>query len=372
MLMDVARRARFSVEVTVKPDRTCRERLDLPGTRLSPEKAYNNRRPSSARVHPPVVDPPSSNLRDLRASAVNSPADRAQTTLGLTNGFAAYFMWGLVPLYFRQIGHVPPGVILSHRIVWSVLLLAAVVAVRRRWADVRRIVADRRTLGLLAVATLLLAANWYLFIWAVEHRLVKEASLGYFINPLVNVALGAAFLRERFRRGQLVGLGLAAVGVTVLTASRGHLPWIALALAASFGGYGLIRKVTDVPPTTGLLVETAILLPIVGTYFALHGLAADAWGGPVLRTYVLLALAGVVTVVPLLCFGAAARRLRLSTLGLLQYVGPTCQFLLAVLLFDEPLHRGETIGFAVIWAACAVYSLDSLRARRAPTVDPPE
>lgn len=281
-------------------------------------------------------------------------------------------MWGLVPLYFKAFDHVPAIVVLVHRIVWSVLFLSLLVVLTGKLQELRSVIRSGRTVLLLALATTLLAANWYLFIWAVGAKLVIQSSLGYFINPLVNVALGALFLRERFRLGQSLGLALAAVGVGVLTWSQGQLPWIALALAFSFGGYGLIRKITKVGPITGLLVETAILLPVAGTYFVFHGIDAGAWGGPFAKTYTLLTLAGIVTVIPLLCFGAAAQRLRLSTLGVLQYVGPTCQFLLAVLVFNEPFRHEQLVGFVLIWAACAIYSTDSILAHRQMAIELPE
>jgi chloramphenicol-sensitive protein RarD len=290
---------------------------------------------------------------------------------GLAFGLGASLAWGFVPAYFKLLKHVPPLQVLSHRVVWSVLFLGFLLAGQRRGREVLACARQGRTLLLLSASTVMIAANWYVFIWAVEAGRVMEASLGYFINPLVNVLLGMLFLKERLRRGQAAGLCLAAVGVVVLAVWVGAPPWASLALALSFGFYGLLRKVAHIGPLVGLSVETALLLPLALAALALgwgsHGhdvlghATATAWGA---RTCVLLVLAGVVTAVPLLWFAAAAQRLRLATLGFLQYLAPTCQFLLAVFAYGEPFTRVHAVSFGLIWAALAVYSLDSLRAYR--------
>jgi chloramphenicol-sensitive protein RarD len=290
---------------------------------------------------------------------------------GLAFGVAAYLAWGFVPAYFKLLKHVPPLQVLGHRVVWSVVFLAVLLVAQRRGREVAACVRDRRVLGVLAASTAMIAVNWYVFIWAVEADRVMEASLGYFMNPLVNVLLGMAFLQERLRRGQAAGLALAAAGVAVLAAWVGAVPWVSLVLAVSFGVYGLLRKVARVGPLVGLSIETALLFPIALAVMAggwgahaggaAHPAPAAVWG---VRTYVLLGLAGVVTAVPLLWFAAAARRLRLATLGFLQYVAPTCQFLLAVFAYGEPFTRAHAVSFGLIWAALAVYSVDSLRAYR--------
>jgi len=210
----------------------------------------------------------------------------------------------------------------------------------------------------------LIAINWGVFIWAVSAGKVLEASLGYFITPLINVMLGVVVLKERLRSMQVVGIALASIGVVVLTARLGHVPWVAVALAISFSGYGLLRKVTPVGPVVGLTIETAILLPMAVVIIARDHLTGDAATANV-RMYGLLMASSVVTAVPLLCFAAAAKRLRLGTLGFLQYISPTCQFLLAVVAFGEAFTRTHLVGFSCIWVALGLYSIDSIPRRSA-------
>lgn len=286
---------------------------------------------------------------------------------GLFFGLAAYGFWGFVAIYFKAVKTVPALEILAHRIVWSVAILAILLTVRLRWSAIRATFMDRRTLLFLAGSTTLVAINWFTFIWAVSHDQVLQASLGYFINPLVNVLLGFVFLGERLRTGEWVSVGLASIGVTWLTVSVGTLPWISLTLAFSFGFYGLLRKLARVAPLEGLAIETWMLLPISLAYlgwiwregtivFAHESLGMD----------VLLMAAGIVTAIPLLWFAEAVKRLRLATVGLLQYIAPTIQFLLAVLLFREPFSFEKLIAFLFIWTAIAVYSSDNVvRLRKA-------
>jgi chloramphenicol-sensitive protein RarD len=297
--------------------------------------------------------------------------DRHAARAGFFYAMACYLSWGAIPAYFKLLSHVPPLVILAHRIVWSVAFLAILLTAQRRWAEVRAALQARRTVLALLCSTALIATNWFVFIWAVTNGRLLQASLGYFINPLVNVLLGVAVLRERLRVAQVLALLLAAAGVGVLTLAQGGVPWVALSLAFSFATYGLIRKVTPVAPLAGLSVETAILfLPSLciatGVMPAADGArAATSFPGP---TYALLAAAGVITAMPLLWFSAAARRLRLSTLGFIQYVAPTSQFLLAVLVYHEPFSVRQLLSFALIWAALAAYTLETLlnaRRRRA-------
>lgn len=302
------------------------------------------------------------------AASAHATAD-ATGRAGLVFGLAAYLAWGFVPAYFKLLAHVPPLVVLCHRVVWSVLFLGALIAVQRRGSDLWACARRRPVILALLASTAFIAVNWYVFIWAVSNGRVLQASLGYYINPLVNVLLGMVFLGERLRRGQAVGLGLATAGVVVMAASVGQLPWVSLALAFSFGLYALVRKVAAVGPLVGLTIETTLLLPIAVVvlagpklgWFGPIGPAGGAWGP---RTYVLLALAGVVTAIPLLWFAAAARRLRLSTLGVLQYLAPTCQFLLAVFAYGEAFRWWHGVSFGLIWAALAVYTWDSIRAYR--------
>lgn len=293
---------------------------------------------------------------------VTSHRSHAPPTFGLACGFGAYLWWGFVPIYFRAVRHVEPIQVLAHRVIWSVLFLLVLTGVTRGFDELRSAWRDRRTLLMLAASTLVLSINWFVFILAVGRGMVMQASLGYFINPLVSVMLGMIFLHERMRRLQWVGLVLATVGVVYLTWSRGQLPWVALILACSFGLYGLLRKLAPVGAMPGLTIETAILLV---PCLLLVGWDARRPGDYDLPTMILLGAAGIITAVPLLMFAAATRRLRLSTMGFLQYVGPTCQFLLAVFAFGEPFRSADLVSFALIWSALILYSTDSYLAYRA-------
>lgn len=291
--------------------------------------------------------------------------------VGVLYGLAAYGFWGMFPLYFKAVRHVRPEEVLAHRIVWSAVLLAVLVHWRGRWAAALGAVRDRRVMPTLLASTLLIAINWYTYILAVTHNHVLQASLGYFINPLVNVFLGYVFLGERLRLLQKVSVAMAAAGVLYLTLSFGRFPWIALVLASSFGLYGLLRKTVRVEALAGLAVETVLLAPIAALYMA--QLAAEsrlAFWHVSTGTDGLLLLAGVVTAIPLLWFTNAARRLRLSTMGFLQYLSPTGNFLLAVLVFSEPFSRDHLVTFTCIWTALAVYTLDTaLKSRPEPMHD---
>jgi chloramphenicol-sensitive protein RarD len=277
---------------------------------------------------------------------------------GLAAGLAAYLWWGLAPLYFHALAAVPPLEILAHRVVWSVAFLALVLSIAGRWAQVREALSSARRVAALAASTALISTNWGIFIWAISRERLLEASLGYFINPLVNVALGALVLREPLGRRQLAALSLAALGVALLVARVGAFPWIALALALTFGFYALVRKRARADALAGLLVETALLAPLALGFLVARG-AAGAFGHA-LGPSALLAAAGVVTAVPLVLFGVAVRHLRLSSMGVLQYVAPTCQFLLAVLVFDEPFGAAQASAFALIWIALALYTADAI------------
>jgi chloramphenicol-sensitive protein RarD len=281
---------------------------------------------------------------------------------GLVYALAAYAWWGFMPLYFKLVARVPPVLVLAHRVVWSFLLLSVLVTGLSRWEELRAILRQRRTLVLLAASTLLLAANWGTFIYAVESNQVLQASLGYFIVPLVTSALGFGVLKEHLRPWQRLALLLAAAGVIVLTYVVGHLPWIALIIACSWSGYSLARKVAIVGPLVGVTIETALLLPLAAIY-VLWKTRTTVLSG---HDYAMLALSGFVTAIPLLFFTAAARRLRLATIGFLQYITPTGHFLLAVLAFGEKFQAANALGFALIWSALIVYSFDSVRAFQQP------
>ncbi|MDG2533408.1 EamA family transporter RarD [Sphingomonas sp. HITSZ_GF] len=283
---------------------------------------------------------------------------------GLALSIGAFAIWGVLPLYFHILSHVPALQILSHRVVWSVLLLAVLVFGFGRAGDIWR-AARGRTLLLLCASATLIAINWFVYIWAVETGHVLEASLGYFINPLLNVALGMLVLGERLRRWQGIAIAIAAVGVLVMAVNGGGAILISLSLALSFGLYGLVRKVVAIDSLGGLTVETVLLVPLAAGWLLYTGSQGTSGFGVSAGQTALLLAAGVITATPLLMFAAAARLLPLSMMGLLQYITPTIQFFVAIAL-GEPLRTVHLITFALIWAGCALYAWDSLRAARAP------
>jgi chloramphenicol-sensitive protein RarD len=291
-----------------------------------------------------------------------------KTREGLLYALACYVLWGLVPLYFRPLtDRVPqPEEILAHRIIWSLAFLAIIVTLARRWRDVAVCLRTRTLLVALALSSLFIVANWYVYLWCVVWERITHASLGYFLTPLVSVLLGMAVFRERPRPLQWAALALALAGVARLLLEADDVPWLGLTLALSFGFYGLVRKLAPVDGLIGLSVETIILTPIALGYLLFrHSEGTLTFGNQSLGTDVLIACGGVVTSVPLLCFGQAARRLSLTTLGFFQYLSPSLQFALA-LAFGEPLTRARIVCFLLIWAALAVFSLDSWRAARQP------
>ena len=282
---------------------------------------------------------------------------------GIIYAIAAYGSWGLIPLYFKAVADVAPVEVLAHRALWSFALLAVMVAFLGRWTELGRELRSGKLLVMLGFSTLFIAANWLTFIYAVVSGQVLQASLGYFVNPLVNVLLGVVFLRERLRPYQTLSIALAAVGVLVLAGFVGEVPWIALTLALTFGLYGLMRKLMPVDGLVSLTVETLAMMPVALAYVGYMG-ATRQGAGNNLGTLGLLTLSGPVTTIPLLFFGAAARQLRLSTMGILQYLSPTLQFLLAVVAFQEPFSAALIVSFGCIWTAIAVYTADSYRAVR--------
>jgi chloramphenicol-sensitive protein RarD len=281
---------------------------------------------------------------------------------GFWSGVAAYTIWGLVPIYWKLLKHVPASQVLGHRIVWSLaVLLILVVAMRRRaLANV-----SARVVGLYAIAAALIAVNWFLYIFAVNAGFIVETSLGYYVTPLVNVLFGVVFFQERMRPAQWVSIALATAGVVQLTFAYGALPWIAFGLAASFGTYGLAKKKAPLDPLEGLTLETAILAPLAIVFLVmLHRSGEGAFLRTGATSDALMIGGGLVTTVPLLLFAAAVRSVPLSVIGILQYIGPTLQFLLGVFVYDEPFSRTQLVGFSIVWAALAIYAADSLRARR--------
>lgn len=276
---------------------------------------------------------------------------------GVWCAVGAFSIFGFFPLYWKLLGHVPALQTVSHRIVWSYVFLVLFIAVRGRLRELRRAAGSTRVLGLYAAAAVTIAANWFVYIWAVNAGFVVQTALGYFITPLVSVLLGVVVLRERLRRVQWVAIGIAAAGVIYLTSYYRTPPWIALCLAASFGSYGLLKKKAPLDALEGLTVETGILfLPAVAWLVAADHARVGAFGhdGPLLT--LLMIGAGPVTTVPLLLFAAAARRIPLSLMGMLQYINPTIQFLLGVFFYKEPFTRSQFAGFACVWAALVLFA----------------
>jgi chloramphenicol-sensitive protein RarD len=286
---------------------------------------------------------------------------------GLLYAVGAYGIWGFLPLFWRLLQQVPPGEILAHRIVWACLITLGLVLARGQWSALSAAFRQPRVLLTFAASALLLSLNWFIYIWAVNNGHVVETSLGYFINPLVSVLLGMFILGERMRLGQGLAIGLAFCGVLYLTIAYGSPPWIALSLAVSFAIYGLLRKTASLESLVGLTLETLLIVPLALGFLVYQELTVGgAFGHLSLGTSLLLACSGLVTAVPLLLFGAGARQLTLTTMGLTQYIAPTIQFSLGVLLFGEPLSPQRLVGFALIWLALAVYSLEGLVRSRRP------
>jgi chloramphenicol-sensitive protein RarD len=287
---------------------------------------------------------------------------------GLALGIGAYALWGLLPLYLKLLHGVGSGEVLAHRIVWSLLLLAILAVALGRAGEIRA-AARGRTLLLLGLSAMLITINWIGYIWAILNGHALEGSLGYFINPMVNVALGVAVLGERIRPVQIAAVGIAVVGVALLAVANlltggGGAWWLSLLLPVSFGLYGLVRKVAAIDALGGLVVETLLLAPPALLWLLYAEWQGTAAFGHDLRLDLLLAAAGLVTAVPLLMFTGAARRLRYATLGLIQYILPTLVFFEAVLLFGEPLRTVQLVTFGLIWTGCALYAFDSVREAR--------
>ncbi len=297
--------------------------------------------------------------------ATPSASEAAVTRKGVMYGLAAYLVWGFFPLYFKAVQHVPPLEVVSHRIAWSMLFLVLLVTGTRRWSEIGAAFRTPKTVLTLSGTTLLIAANWLIFIVAIEKGEVLQSSLGYFMNPLVNVFLGFALLGERLRRWQTVSLVLAAAGVLVMSLRVGQIPWIALLLAVTFGLYGLLRKTAAVDSLVGLSIETFLAAPAALVFLGWLGMTGKgAFLSGSLHDNLILPLAGVVTAVPLLWFTAAARRLRLATMGFLQYITPSIQFILAVWAFGERFTTTHLIAFSCIWGGLALYSWSAIVSSR--------
>ncbi len=293
-----------------------------------------------------------------------TPGESREAAIGLASGLTAFLIWGVVPLYFKALAMAGPLEIVAHRVVWTVLLLTALVLALGREREALLVLFSRRV-GVYMLSTALVSTNWLLFIWAVVNDHVLDASFGYYINPLVNVLLGVVFLGERLNRWQLAAVGLAGIAVGNLIVGYGAVPWVALGLAFSFGFYALVRKMAHSDPLIGLVVETSLLaVPALAFLLWLEARGGGTFIAGGVVPSLLLVGSGVVTALPLLLFMHGARRLTLSTIGLMQYVAPTLQFLSAVLAFGEPFTRAHLISFSLIWIGLAIYSGDAVAHHR--------
>jgi len=291
---------------------------------------------------------------------------RTTSRTGFAYGLLAYALWGVLPLYFKAVAAVAPFDIVAHRILWSLPFLALLITVSRSWPRVRAAVADRRTLGILFLTALLIGGNWLLYVYAVTSGHILAASFGYYLNPLANVLLGRFVLKEQLTRLQWTAVAIAGAGISVLAAgSLGQL-WISLTLCISFALYGLLRKIVAADAVSGLAIETALLFPLALLWLGWRTVAGASTFGSSATTGGLLLLAGIVSTTPLLLFTAAARKLAYSTLGMLQFLAPTLQFLIAVMLYGEPFTRAHAVAFAAIWTALALYVVAMVRKPRLP------
>lgn len=285
-------------------------------------------------------------------------------TPGLWHGVGAYVLWGVLPVYWKLLAHVPAIQIVAHRVLWSFVVLVVLLTARGRWAALAA-VTNRRVITTYVLAALLIAINWLVYIWAVVSGYLLDASLGYFITPLVNVLLGVVVLRERLRQAQWTAVALAAAGVLQLTYVYGAAPWIALVLAVTFGFYALVKKRAPLGSTDGMTLETGVVVPVAVIYLAVSEYAgAGTFTTAPSPTRALLIAGGPMTLLPLLLFASAARRISLSAVGILQYIAPTLQFLLGAFVFGEPFTRIQLVGYALVWIGLVVFTTDSLISRR--------
>ncbi len=297
--------------------------------------------------------------------SVETIPDDKDAARGLGFAFAAYFMWGVLPLYLKLLSHIPAVEVVAHRVVWSVPVAGAVLWLLGRTRDVRAALKSPRTLAMATLTAALITLNWSVYVWAVASDRALEASLGYYINPLVSILLGALLLGERMSRPQLAAVGLATLAVVILTVETGGLPWVSLVLAVSFGLYGYFRKTLPIGPSQGFFLEVLILSgPALG-YLVWLQMKGGAHFGPAGPADMLLLIGcGPATAVPLLCYGFGAKLLKLSTIGVMQYIAPTMMFLIAVFIFGEPFGQARLIAFLLIWIALAIYTWSMLKGRR--------
>ncbi len=291
---------------------------------------------------------------------------------GILYGIGAYVAWGFFPIYWKFLHHVPAIQLIGHRIIWSCLLLIAVIVFTRQWDDFRKTF-NAKVLGIYTIAAILIGVNWLIYVWAVNSDFIVETSLGYFINPLLSVLMGVIFLKERLRYAQWIPVILAAIGVTYLTFVYGRLPYIALSLAFSFGLYGLVKKISPLGSLYGLTIETAILfIPALIYLIVVEANSTAAFLHTGFTSDLLMVGAGLVTTVPLLMFASAARSIPLWVVGLLQYIAPTLQFLIGVFLYKEPFSHNQLIGFGIVWAALIFFVVENYLANRAVIQPIPE
>ncbi len=296
---------------------------------------------------------------------MREPREHSEEARGFALGAAAYGLWGLFPLYWPLLKPAGAIEILAHRVTWSLISMVVLVVALRRTGQLRAIFRNPRVFRLLVLASVVVAVNWGTYIWGVNHGLVVETSLGYFVNPLVSVGLGVLVLGERLRTGQKLAIGVAGLAVLVLSVASGRPPWLALVLAFSFGFYGLLKKQAGVGAVASLAVETAVLSPLAAAYLVIIGVTgASTFSGHGIGHAGLLATAGLVTAVPLLAFGAAATRVPLTTLGVLQYLAPTIQLIIGTALRHEPFGPARLAGFSLVWVALLVFTVDLVRQRR--------
>ena len=287
--------------------------------------------------------------------------EKSEFNKGVIYALTAYSLWGIAPLYFKYIDYIPAPEILMHRIIWSFALLLLMVIIGGQVGEVKKLLKMPKQLSVLACTSVLVGFNWLIFIWAVNDGRLLEASLGYFINPLLNVALGMIFLRERLPKLQLFAVGLATLGVVIQLVVYGSIPWVSLLLAGSFGVYGLLKKKVNLKAVTGLFVETSILLPIALLYWAQLSSETADFSRNELSLNAVLICAGIVTTLPLLAFSAAATRIPFYMLGLFQYIGPSAMFIMAITLFSEELDQTKLTTFVFIWAALILFVFDIWR-----------
>lgn len=284
---------------------------------------------------------------------------------GFIFALSAYFLWGMLPLYLKAVAHIPAGEVLAHRIIWSIPVAAIILLWIGRVSDLKAALSNPRTLLMATVTAGLISLNWGIYIWAIATGHALQTALGYYINPLVNVLLGALFLGERLTRAQMVAVAIAAAAVLLLTVTAGGLPWISLGLAFTFGFYGFLRKTLPIGPSQGFMLEVLILaLPSLAyvTWLAIQG-NSHFWGGSGSDISLLL-LAGPVTAIPLILFANGAKLLRFTTIGLMQYLAPTIVFLMAIFLFGEPFSQVQLVAFIMIWTALVIYTLSLFRGQR--------